>query len=84
MVDSVAELMETGRGSEIRGVRGTAWGAYNAITEFVDHKRKVRGGEENRIGSIWFGQGSSVKQRAFVLGARLAGISVDEEATLLN
>jgi len=84
MVDSVAELMETGRGSDIRGVRGTAWGAYNAITEFVDHQRKVRGGEENRIGSIWFGQGSSVKQRAFVLGARLAGISVDEEATLLN
>lgn len=84
MVDSVAELMETGRGSDIRGVRGTAWGAYNAITEFIDHKRKVRGGEDNRIGSIWFGQGSSVKQRAFVLGARLAGVKVGEEVALIN
>lgn len=84
MVDSVAELMENGRGSDIKGVRGTAWGAYNAITEFIDHKRKVRGGEDNRIGSIWFGQGSSVKQRAFVLGARLAGINVGEEVALIN
>lgn len=84
MVDSVADLMENGRGSDIKGVRGTAWGAYNAITEFIDHKRKVRGGEDNRIGSIWFGQGSSVKQRAFVLGARLAGINVGEEVALIN
>ena len=84
MVDSVADLMENGRGSDIKGVRGTAWGAYNAITEFIDHKRKVRGGEDNRIGSIWFGQGSSVKQRAFVLGARLAGVKVGEEVALIN
>jgi len=74
MVEEVMELVETGKGSDIQGVRGTTWGAYNAITEYIDHKRGIRGGEKNRIGSIWFGQGSNVKQRAFSIGAKLSGV----------
>ena len=80
-IEDIMTLVETGRGSEINGVRGTVWGAYNAITEFVDHKRGVRGGEENRIGSIWLGQGSQIKQRAFSIGATLAGV---KEVAILN
>jgi phage/plasmid-like protein (TIGR03299 family) len=81
VVDEVMGLVETGIGSDIAGVRGSVWGAYNAVTEFIDHKRGVRGGESNRIGSIWFGQGSAVKQRAFSIGASLAGV---KEVALLN
>lgn len=77
-VEKVEELVETGVGSGIRGVRGTAWGTYNAITEYIDHHRNPRGGQENRLGSIWFGQGSAVKQRAFVLGARLSGVKMED------
>ena len=80
-IEEIMGLVEAGQGSDIQGVRGTVWGAYNAITEFVDHKRSIRGGEQNRIGSIWLGQGSQIKQRAFSIGATLSGV---KEVALLN
>ncbi len=67
---SVLELAETGKGTDIVGVRGTAWGLYNAITEYVDHNRTTRGEDETekraaRLESQWFGSGAKVKQEAF-------------------
>lgn len=56
----VQELNETGIGHDIKGVRGTLWGAYNAVTEYVDH---VRTGED--LGYIVDGGGAKLKQRAF-------------------
>lgn len=50
------------------GVRGTAWAAYNAVTEYVDHKRKIPMLQEQtsrRLDSIWLGSGADIKQRAF-------------------
>lgn len=60
----ILELHASGRGAEIH--RGTAFGAYNAVTEMVDH-------QENRdpnthLKSIWFGgSGERLKHRAFSL-----------------
>lgn len=34
-------LADAGRGTEIPGVRGTLWGAYNAVTEYTSHERNV-------------------------------------------
>lgn len=56
----VEELNETGIGHDIKGVRGTLWGAYNAVTEYVDH---VRTGED--LGYLVDGGGAKLKQRAF-------------------
>jgi phage/plasmid-like protein (TIGR03299 family) len=39
----VAELMETGRGTNIPGVKGTAWGLLNAYTEWLQYDRTVKG-----------------------------------------
>jgi hypothetical protein len=67
-VNKILELMETGKGSDIRGVRGSAYGVFNAVTEFVDHWQPVKGKAEkmsNKLFSIWFGNGRSLKQRAF-------------------
>lgn len=43
---------------------GTYWGAYNAVADWVDHTRGVRG-EDTRLDSAWFGSGMVMKRRAF-------------------
>src|SRR4030095_11370642 len=37
------QLYTAGQGSDLPGVRGTAWAAYNAVTEWVDHHYPLRG-----------------------------------------
>ncbi len=60
-----------GRGQDLPGVRGTVWGAYNALTEFVDH-RKYRS-DDVALDNAWFnGSGQATKQRAFDLALELA------------
>lgn len=61
--NEVLELVETGRGAN-EHTKGTLWGAYNAVTEYVDHERKGRGDQSSRLNSIWFGGGAELKQRA--------------------
>ena len=58
------ELFEAGKGSELPGVRGTLWGAYNAITELIDHHQRYRS-QESRMATIVFGDGAAIKKRAF-------------------
>jgi phage/plasmid-like protein (TIGR03299 family) len=52
------------------GVRGTAWGAYNAVSQWADHQRTFRGRDdtqraENRLRSVWFGNSHRFKQQAY-------------------
>lgn len=59
------------------GVRGTAWAAYNAVSEWADHQRKFRGKSaqakaENRLSSVWFGASNTLKQRAYRSALELA------------
>ena len=49
---------------DIKGIRGTAWAAYNAFSEWVDHApRKM--GEGQRLESIWMGEGCKLKLKAW-------------------
>lgn len=57
----VLELTDGGNGTDIPGVRGTLWGAYNAVTEHVDHVRARRGDSESRLKAIWYGAGAEFK-----------------------
>ena len=60
-----------GMGSSLRSANGTAWGALNAVTEYVDHQqgRNVN----NRFRSAQFGIGATTKadalQKALALAA---------------
>ncbi|QDV33732.1 DUF932 domain-containing protein [Tautonia plasticadhaerens] len=75
--DALYNLFERGKGQDIPQVRHTAWAAYNAVTEFVDHHRSTRGRSEhergaNRLESAWFGSGNRLKERAFRLALEMA------------
>lgn len=60
---SILRLFEVGRGAEITGVRGTAWGAYNAVNEFLTYEKP--GEQDAKLDSLWFGHTANVNQRAF-------------------
>jgi hypothetical protein len=74
-IEKVMELQECGKGSDIPGVKGTAYGAFNAVCEFADHWQPVRekpkgevwpvGQLFKKLDSIWFGSAKRFKQRAF-------------------
>lgn len=59
----LTQLVEEGAGSDINGVRGTLWGAYNALTEFVDH-HKTFSKNTDHLDAIWFSGGAKLKENA--------------------
>lgn len=61
--EKIMELTESGTGAEM--AKGTLWGAYNAVTEFVDHCRLDTKTDLSRLKSMWFGSGERLKKRAF-------------------
>ena len=60
------DLYESGEGAQFS--RGTLWGFVNAVTEYADFEKVVRGDDKSkRLNSIWFGTGADLKQKAFNL-----------------
>lgn len=51
-----------GAGNDLPGVRGTYWGAYNAVTDFITHERGRS--QETRLEAGWFGSGAALTQKA--------------------
>jgi len=64
IMEEVSRLFEYGKGADLAGAHGTAWGAFNAVVEYVDHKR---GGDNlnKRASSLLFGSGALIKQKAW-------------------
>lgn len=61
----------SGRGASLPTAKGTAWGAVNAVTEYVDYYYPARS-DDNRLLSAWFGQGMRLKDKALALGLEYA------------
>ncbi|HYG74756.1 MAG TPA: DUF932 domain-containing protein [Planctomycetota bacterium] len=64
-----------GRGADVAGK--TAWGAYNAVTEYVCHQKKQLAMDSSSAGDrrfeqIFFGTGKELQQRAFNTALALA------------
>jgi len=47
-VAKVLELVDSGMGTDIPGVRGTGYGLFNAFTEWVDHYKPVKAGKRDK------------------------------------
>lgn len=67
VIGEIEKLHETGIGHEIRGVRGTLWGAYNAVTEYVDHSKS-----NDSLEYMARGGGARMKARAFEIANEFA------------
>lgn len=63
--DQIVELFETAPDLQLKGVIGTLWGAYNAVTRFEDY-RHIRTPESSsaRLNRVWFGRSANAKLRA--------------------
>ena len=51
-----------GIGSEMDSAKGTAWGAFNAVTQLLDWETART--TDARLANAWFGGGADLKQRA--------------------
>lgn len=68
--EQILELVENGAGADIPGVKGNAYGFYQAITEYYDHfapvyASKTKNEEESRFSSIMFGNAKMQKEKVF-------------------
>lgn len=81
----VSNLILTGAGHEHLGIVGTAWGAYNAVCEYLDWNRPTRGDKELTTGekrakmwqaSQFTNQVNDKKLAALSLIGQIAGINV--------
>ena len=55
-----------GMGANLEGVRGTAWGWLNAVTEYADHHARATS-DQNRMASAQWGIGAAFKADAVAL-----------------
>ncbi len=68
-VEAVEHLYDTGLGTDLPGVRGSLWGAYNAVTEWVDHTRTS---QRKDLRYLVGGAGEIIKEKAFATALQYA------------
>jgi phage/plasmid-like protein (TIGR03299 family) len=69
----LTELFESRPDLQIRGLQGTLWAAYNAITYLEDYREPNHEElDDQRLERAWFGKGADVKLKAFEKATELA------------
>lgn len=67
--DTIMKYIETGKGNTSKRVKGTLWAGVNGIVEYVDYGRLTKdmgdGVVSNRLESVWFGGGATIKLKAW-------------------
>lgn len=64
--------------NSLPGIKHTAWAAYNAVTEYVDHVRKVPKTDTDKtrhLSNIWLGSGAQIKESALYLALEHSGVT---------
>ena len=66
--DIFIDCLNNGKGSKLIGVRGTCYGAFQALTEYINHYRTTRVHNERdldevKFQSIHFGSGNALAQK---------------------
>jgi phage/plasmid-like protein (TIGR03299 family) len=68
LIPNIIYLFENGRGSKEAG--RTYWGAYNAVTEYLNYFRGRT--QDNTLSSLWFGEGSRISRLALTTALKMA------------
>lgn len=79
-LNALADAFLNGPGATLPTAAGTAWGAVNAVTHYVDHLATTRdttadGPDASRFASAQFGGGAATKSRALALAMAAAGVT---------
>ena len=72
-VRDMVRLMETGRGHDLAGVKGTMYGLYNAATEYLTHE--ASNSNETRLNSLWFGDNARTNEKVLRVSLEMAGVA---------
>lgn len=67
--EDLIALQKNGQGNNIEEIKNTLWTTYNAVTEYVDHKRK-----NIDIESVLFGSGAMLKDTAYAQALELVKV----------
>ena len=67
---AIESLFEGGKGTDIVGVRGSYWGAYNAVTEYLSYSKGRT--SNNRMDSLWFGVNGNLNSKALDTALQMA------------
>lgn len=75
-VPEIVDMFSHGRGAELS--RGTMWGAYNAVTEYLTHEQGRSA--DARVNNQWFGPGAATTARALEVAVAFAEHAPDVSA----
>lgn len=70
MREQITRLFENGAGQHMKSARGTWWGAYNAVTEYLTHEAGKE--DEQRLYSNWFGSNTKKNEEALIFAIKKA------------
>jgi len=68
LIPNIFYLFENGRGHEEAGK--TYWGAYNAVTEYLNYYRGKT--QDNTLSSLWFGEATHINRRTLHTALQIA------------
>ena len=68
LIPNIIYLFERGRGNQEAG--RTYWGAYNAVTEYLNYFRGRS--QDNTLSSLWFGESTNVNRQALNVALKMA------------
>lgn len=71
----IQNIRGNGAGSSLPSAKGTAWGALNAVTEYVTHYRSTRGA--GRGGNPLVAEANRLESSAYGSGAKMASEALD-------
>lgn len=66
-------FFENGVGNNLPGVSGSLWGAFNGVTELIDHK-VTKQSKDRKLNTIWFGDGAVIKSKAYKLAVEMVSV----------
>ncbi len=73
LIKNIEYLFKYGKGQDLKAANGTAWGMYNAVTEYLSYKAgRVKNPallddaryKDQRLNNLWFGQNKSLNDKA--------------------